>query len=120
MPFSGMNSGVSDGKPYVGSNPGPTDGHAVTDSELAAAKAKLVSAYKTELATFTRGTLVMPKLLPGEVGGDAAHVRICCDKDPFKVPPTNFTCDCNGTIYEGENCADEIRRHRHARTPRSA
>lgn len=101
MPLSGTSSGISDGKPYVGSNPGPTDGNAVTDNELAAAKAKLVSAYKTELATFTRGTLVMPKLLPGEVDGDAAHVRVCCDKDPFKVPPTNFTCDCNGLPYSG-------------------
>ena len=67
----------------------------------AAAKAKLVAAYKAELATFTWGTLVMPTLLPGEVGGDAAHVRVCCDKDPFKAPPANFTCDCDGPPYSG-------------------
>jgi arylsulfatase A len=99
MPFSGADSGkLAGGAPYVGSNPGPTDGRAATDGEVQAAKAKLVAAYQTEIATFTRGTLVEPDLLPGEVG---ATVRICCDKDPFKAPPANFSCDCDGSPYSG-------------------
>ena len=58
--------------------------------------------YKQEVATFTHGRLVEPDLLPGEKGG----VRVCCDKDPFKPPPADFTCDCNGPPYKPPGDAD--------------
>ena len=35
-------------------------------------------------------------MLPGEANG---QIRLCCDKDPFKPPPANFTCDCNGAPF---------------------
>merc|ERR1712070_1261977 len=88
----------SEGMPLSGvlknsSNPGPTP--LPLPQGIDDAVTKLVSAYKHELATFVHGNLVEPDLLPGERAG----VRVCCDKDPFKPAPANFTCDCNGPPY---------------------
>ena len=36
-------------------------------------------------------------------------MRLCCDKDPFKLPPATFTCDCNGPPYKAphpDDCAE--------------
>ena len=64
--------------------------------------ARFVKAYQKELATFTRGKLIEPDLLPGEKAvrlrcvkvlrrfTRTCHmqgVRVCCDKDPFQPPP---------------------------------
>mmetsp|Transcript_11035 Transcript_11035/g.22278 ORF Transcript_11035/g.22278 Transcript_11035/m.22278 type:complete len:163 (-) Transcript_11035:176-664(-) len=100
IPMFGANNGtLADGTHFVPSYPGPTPGVAVDAKEVQAAVAKLAAAYRSELSTFTYGTLVEPDLLPGEVD---ATVRVCCDKDPFKPPPDNFTCDCNGPPYSGD------------------
>jgi hypothetical protein len=88
LPLSGTANNTVD--------PGPTDGLPVPQAEIDAALAKLVAAYKNEVATFTYGHLIAPTALPGEANG---QVRVCCDKDPFKPPPSNFTCDCNGPPF---------------------
>lgn len=84
--------------PFNASDPGPTP-LPVTDNEISAATAKIVAAVKVEMATFTYGILVAPELLPGEQGG--ATLNICCDKDPFKPVPANYSCDCDGRPYSG-------------------
>ena len=90
------NGTTTSGVHFNNSNPGATCGQAVADHEIAHVVATLVAAYREEVATFTWGTLVEPKLLPGEVD---TTVRICCDKDPFKAPPPKFSCDCNGAPF---------------------
>jgi len=90
----------SEGIPLAGakpdaSDPGPSP-VPVPQAEIDLAKSQLVAAYKKELATFERGQLVEPDLLPGEEAG----VRVCCDKNPFKQAPDKFTCDCNGAPYK--------------------
>ena len=63
--------------------------------------ARFVKAYQKEVATFTRGKLIEPDLLPGEKAvrldvnilprftrtRHMQGVRVCCDKDPFQPPP---------------------------------
>jgi len=83
-----------------GSDPGPSP-VPVPSEEIDAVVARFVKAYQKELATFTRGKLIEPDLLPGEKAG----VRVCCDKDPFQPPPTDFTCDCNGAPHQASSCA---------------
>ena len=90
---------------FNASDPGPSS-LPVTAAEIATATARIVAAVKVEMATFTYGMLVAPALLPGE--GEPGHtaVGICCDKDPFKPPPPNYTCDCTGVAaYAGSNGA---------------
>jgi hypothetical protein len=91
-----------------GNNPGPSPPASPPFNDpqhfgVDAALAKIVAAYKVELATFTYGSLVEPDLLPGEKAG----VRLCCDKDPFKAAPASFTCDCNGAPYSAPDCEGE-------------
>jgi len=103
IPMAGAANGTllaknGPGVPFIGSNPGPTT-VPVSQEEIADAWAKLVAAYAKELATFTHGVLVTPDLLPGEMNG--ATLRVCCDKDPHKPVPANYTCDCDGQPYSG-------------------
>jgi len=94
IPLSGAGSGtVKGGGHFNNSDPGPTCGKPVSQDELDNVVTKLANAYRKEINTFTWGELVQPDLLPGERN---ATVRICCDKDPFKAPPNNFSCDCDG------------------------
>ena len=102
----------SEGLPLLGQLPsdndhregmptGPTDGWPVPMEEAMAAQKKLVAAWKIEFATFTRGKLMAPPLLPGEAC-EGCTVAICCDSDPFKASTgAKPTCDCNGKPYEG-------------------
>ena len=94
-----------------GSNPGPSPPFpAGPQPEVDEALSNIVAAYKRELATFVHGSLVEPDLLPGEKTGEGFYVRLCCDKDPFKPPPGEFTCDCNGPPYSGpKECASTFR-----------
>ena len=87
--------------PFNASLPGPSP-VPVSNAEITGALAKIVAAVKIEMATFTYGRLVAPALLPGEQNN---AVGICCDKDPFKPMPANYSCDCNGRPYTGSNSA---------------
>jgi hypothetical protein len=66
--------------------------------EVQAALAKIVAAWKVEVATFTRSSLISPPLLPGEAC-EGCTVAICCDGDPFSAPTKPPTCDCDGKPY---------------------
>jgi hypothetical protein len=58
----------------------------------------LNDAFDREVATFTRGKLVTPPLLPSE---SRFKPGICCDatKDGGTKPIDQATCDCNGDPY---------------------
>ena len=64
-----------------------------------AALAKLVAAWKVEKATFTKGKLESPPLLPGEAC-EGCTVAICCDSNPLVAPSGKIpTCDCSGAPH---------------------
>ena len=85
--------------PFNASAPGPS-ALPVSQAEIDAAQVKIVAAVKAEMAAFTYGLLVAPDLLPGELN---STVGVCCDKDPFKAVPANYSCDCDGSPYSGSN-----------------
>ena len=98
-PSEGIPMNPPQAKSPSGNSTGPTDGPAVPDEEVQAALKKIVAAWKVEVATFTRSSLISPPLLPGEAC-EGCTVAICCDGDPFVAPAGKPpTCDCNGAPY---------------------
>ena len=96
LPLLGQLPSDNDHQP--GQPTGPSDGWPVPMAEAEEAQKKLVAAWKVGKATFTKGSLISPPLLPGEAC-DGCSVAICCDQDPFMPSKKQPTCDCNGKPF---------------------
>ena len=71
--------------------------------------ALLASDADGEVAAFPRDRDVLVKELAAHESFvssiarvSCVTVRVCCDKDPFKPPPSTFSCDCDGPPHAGD------------------